>query len=303
MFLQDHLRAYEVKKGEAQEAITKCEEKIIDALIQKKNLLKTLFSCRKILAKVKLNRLEPKPKVIVMGEFWAAMTRSDGNYRIHDFLLENGAEIIAQPLINRILLNIWDAKYQTIQRKKALAKKRIDFKAAKKLFLLTLAQKAIEFYFKLYAKAIGLSWYELDNMDYLANLAKEYYPLHSNGGEGHLEIAHIIDASLHKKAHLILSLKPFGCMPSSGVSDGIASLITNKFPQVGFLALETSGESSVNFYSRIQMALFKAKEETLKEFASFKKPKKVPQKINDYRFYPKNDAISTAAKMLKHFKH
>jgi len=54
-------------------------------------------------------------------------------------------------------------------------------------------------------------------------------------------------------------VKPFGCMPSSGVSDGVQSLITGRYPGTIFCAVETSGDGATNFYSRIQMYMFKAR--------------------------------------------
>ena len=46
---------------------------------------------------------------------------------------------------------------------------------------------------------------------------------------------------------------------SSGVSDGVQSLITSKYPQSIFCAIETSGDGKVNVQSRVQMFLFKAR--------------------------------------------
>jgi hypothetical protein len=65
---------------------------------------------------------------------------------------------------------------------------------------------------------------------------------------------------LHAKAHMTLSVKPFGCMPSARVSDGVQSAITEKLPGTIFCPVETSGDGRVNFYSRVQMYLFKAKQ-------------------------------------------
>jgi hypothetical protein len=65
---------------------------------------------------------------------------------------------------------------------------------------------------------------------------------------------------------MTLSVKPFGCMPSSGVSDGVQSLISEKFPGTIFCAVETSGDGAVNFYSRVQMYMFKAKQAAAAEF-------------------------------------
>jgi DNA-binding transcriptional MerR regulator len=50
------------------------------------------------------------------------------------------------------------------------------------------------------------------------------------------------------------------------VSDGVQSLITEKFPGTIFCAVETSGDGAVNFQSRVQMYLFKAKQAAQKEF-------------------------------------
>jgi hypothetical protein len=75
-------------------------------------------------------------------------------------------------------------------------------------------------------------------------------------------IMNVVDS----KCHMTLSVKPFGCMPSAGVSDGVQSAITEKFPGTIFCAVETSGDGRVNFYSRVQMYLFKAKQAALAEY-------------------------------------
>jgi hypothetical protein len=62
-----------------------------------------------------------------------------------------------------------------------------------------------------------------------------------------------------KKATMVVSVKPFGCMPSSGVSDGVQTILTEKHPDAIFLPIETSGDGAVNVCSRIQMMLFKAR--------------------------------------------
>ena len=45
-----------------------------------------------------------------------------------------------------------------------------------------------------------------------------------------MEVGKLIQSVKHRKAHMVVSVKPFGCMPSSGVSDGVQSLITEKYP-------------------------------------------------------------------------
>src|SRR5215472_3896401 len=81
-----------------------------------------------------------------------------------------------------------------------------------------------------------------------------------------MEVGKLIMNVVESKAHMTLSVKPFGCMPSAGVSDGVQSAITEKFPGTIFCPVETSGDGRVNFYSRVQMYLFKAKQAAIAEY-------------------------------------
>jgi hypothetical protein len=54
-------------------------------------------------------------------------------------------------------------------------------------------------------------------------------------------------------------------MPSSGVSDGIQTVITELHPDAIYCPVETSGDGAVNFYSRVQMYMFKARERARQE--------------------------------------
>src|SRR5262249_10765086 len=102
--------------------------------------------------------------------------------------------------------------------------------------------------------------------DAIGAIVHEYYNTDVRGGEGHMEVGKLIMNVVQSKAHMTLSVKPFGCMPSAGVSDGVQSAITEKFPGTIFCPVETSGDGRVNFYSRVQMYLFKAKQAAQAEF-------------------------------------
>jgi predicted nucleotide-binding protein (sugar kinase/HSP70/actin superfamily) len=297
------IRPYELEKGATDKAIQQCKDMVSEAFARKKSLVAALYRCRKRLKSVKLDRLQPKAKVMIMGEFWAAMTEGDGNYNLHRFLESEGAECIPQPIVNRLFLSIWEAKYDltkaaSLQDGNA---KKIDFTLSRQKSLLLLAKVTLKTYIKIYAKALGLSDYDVPDMEKLARLAKVYYPLDSDGGERHLEVAHLIECIKENSAHLTISVKPFGCMPSSSVSDGIQSLVTSRFPGSNFLSIETSGEGAVNFYSRVQMALFKAKQTAKEEFERIKAPQSVPAKVHDFTYQPKGDAAGTAARLLDAF--
>ncbi|WP_309497925.1 hypothetical protein [Sulfurovum sp.] len=299
------MRPYEVEKGSVDMAMENCRVLISEAFMEKRNLLKTLWKCRGVLGKVELDRLQPKAKVMVMGEFWAAMTEGDGNYNLHRFLEAEGAECIPQPLINRLMLSIWEAEYK-LHKDEELADegaKKVDFSNVKTRVLIKLTKFAFKTHFTLYAKALGLHDYKIPDMDQLASLAKEYFTLECEGGEGHLEVAHLIESVKHNLSHLVISVKPFGCMPSSSVSDGVQSLVTNRFPEANFLSIETSGEGAANFYSRVQMALFKAKQLAKEEFETVSVPSEVPSKVHNYLYQPHNEKAGSAASLLASLEH
>ena len=294
------MRPYELVRGSTNSAIEQCREIISDAFLEHKSIVLAMYRCRKVFKTVELDRLQLKTKVIVMGEFWAAMTEGDGSYGLHQFLEAEGAECVPQPVLDFLMLSIWEAEYNLVKKESLAVKnaKMIDFSNARKKIMIRLAKYAVKGYFTLYAKVIGLEGYEIPNMEKLASLAKDYYSLDCHGGEAHLEVAHLIESVKENLSHLVISVKPFGCMPSSAVSDGIQSLVVSRFPEANFLSIETSGEGAANFYSRVQMALFKAKQAAKEEFEALDMPNNIPKKVQDFSYYPKSRLVGTAAKII-----
>ena len=282
------IRPYEVEKGATDKAIDECRAAIMDALGNKKSLIKALWKSRKILQKVKVDRTLAKPKVSIIGEFWAMTTEGDGNYRLQRFLEQEGAEVDIQLIAGWILYNVWQARVDTRNRmrlKKADMDARKGLKTTsvtKKFITLWIAEKILRGTFQTFAKILGLKNYKLPDMEENARVAAEHYNTELRGGEGHMEVGKLIQTVTHKKAHMVLSVKPFGCMPSSGVSDGVQSIITERYPDAIFLAIETSGDGAVNVYSRIQMMLFKAKRAAEKEYEDLLAEKKLTvDKVKD----------------------
>ena len=64
---------------------------------------------------------------------------------------------------------------------------------------------------------------------------------------------------------MVLSVKPFGCMPSTQ-SDGAQAAVVSHYKDIIYLPIETSGEGEVNAHSRVQMALGEAKNKAKREF-------------------------------------
>src|SRR5690606_510329 len=126
--------------------------------------------------------------------------------------------------------------------------------------------KAVRALFQTFAHAAGLYGYKLPDMDKIAAISHEYYNNDLRGGEGHMAVGKLLLNVVMQQAHMPLTVKAFGCMPSAGVSDGVQSAITEKFPGTIFCPVETSGDGRVNFYSRVQMYLFKAKQAAQAEY-------------------------------------
>ena len=99
----------------------------------------------------------------------------------------------------------------------------------------------------------------------LARLAHPFYHSMARGGEGHLEVGKNVYYSTRGLSHMVLALKPFGCMPSSQ-SDGVQSAVVNRFPEMIFLPIETAGEGEINAHSRVQMGLGEARVKARREF-------------------------------------
>jgi predicted nucleotide-binding protein (sugar kinase/HSP70/actin superfamily) len=99
----------------------------------------------------------------------------------------------------------------------------------------------------------------------LARLAHPFYHQLARGGEGHMEVGKNIFYTVNHLCHMVLALKPFGCMPSTQ-SDGVQSRVVSSFKDMIFLPVETSGEGEVNAHSRVQMALAEAKSKARAEF-------------------------------------
>jgi predicted nucleotide-binding protein (sugar kinase/HSP70/actin superfamily) len=268
------LRPYEVEQGATDRAIKEAKKICYDALLEGRSILRALLKARPLFEAVKIDRTAPKPKVAIIGEFWAMTTEGDGNYQLQRFLEAEGAECDIQFVSAWILYNIWEVRFDTANRallrgqdasKSGLAGTG-DYGVFLRQIGLWAADKALRATFHTYAWCGGFYDYHLPDMDQVAAVAAPYYNNDLRGGEGHMEVGKLILNVMKSKATMTLSVKPFGCMPSSSVSDGVQSLITEKFPGTIYCAVETSGDGAVNFYSRVQMYMFKAKQAALADF-------------------------------------
>lgn len=297
------IRPYEVVEGSTNQALERCKEMLYKALNERKPLLPVLYHCRRELKKVRVDRSQVKPRVSIIGEFWAMTTEGDGNYQLQRFLESEGAEVEVQSLTAWILYLIWEGRYDTKKRMKLRGtdsgRYGLDGKnPVMRLRMLWLADRLLRGMFQLYANVIGLHGYHLPNMDEVAEVSHKFYNNHLRGGEGHMEVGKLILNVLKRKVNFTISVKPFGCMPSSGVSDGVQSLITEIHPEAIFLPIETTGDGAVNVYSRVQMMLFKAKQAAQKEFEQALEQKGFT--LDEYRGLLQRSKLTNPLKTTRH---
>lgn len=276
--LMYRIRPYELTAGETDAAIARAKERIAQAFETRKGLFRALWKTRRELAAIKVDRTQVKPRVAIIGEFWAMTTEGDGNYKMQHFLEEEGAEVDIQLVTNWVLFLLWSSRHDTEQRAQLKGvDKRMEHSSggskfalenvhvAKKLMGIRAAEWFLRGVFHSYAKILGLRQYHLPDMDHIAEISHAFYDNNIRGGEGHMEVGKLIHNVVDQKVNMTLSIKPFGCMPSGAVSDGVQSLITELYPTAIFLPIETNGDGAVNVYSRVQMQLFKAKKAANRE--------------------------------------
>jgi predicted nucleotide-binding protein (sugar kinase/HSP70/actin superfamily) len=228
---------------------------------------------------IEVDRLQPKPVVKVTGEFWAQTTEGDGNFNMFRFLQAEGAEIITEPVATWISYLMWQEKIKAADRRRLDeaegelkwydVRRRLAFdkKYYKKRAMMAFADKVYRREYDRLRAALGGTTHAIVDMFEMEALAHKFYHTRSEGGEGHLEVAKNIYYTVKGIAHMVLSLKPFGCMPSTQ-SDGAQSAVINHFKDMIYLPIETSGEGEINAHSRVQMALGEAKAKAKLEFAA-----------------------------------
>jgi predicted nucleotide-binding protein (sugar kinase/HSP70/actin superfamily) len=241
------------------------------------DFVRSMHLARKRLSGIEVDFTRVKPLVKIVGEFWAQLTEGDGNFNMFAFLEQEGAQAHVEPISGWITYLLYqaragseakkgiDAPFPDASRwelKKQLAN---EWKFRKKWLLLRLSEGIWNHLYARTARHLGGITPHLVPQSELAGVAHPFYHSLARGGEGHLEVAKNVYYTTHGLCHMVLAIKPFGCMPSSQ-SDGVQSAVVNRFQEMIFLPIETSGEGEINAHSRVQMALGEAKIKAKAEF-------------------------------------
>ncbi|HEY7838807.1 MAG TPA: hypothetical protein VIC54_09425 [Terriglobales bacterium] len=243
--------------------------KVMDHLYGRQ-FLGALKACQDRLNSIEVDRTRVKPVVKITGEFWAQITEGDGNFGMFDFLEGEGAQVVVEPIATWVAYMIHQVRLNTVARRRLDAPfpkatwrqptqlLRNELKFRQKWLALVIGEALWCHVYHRITKRLGNITHHLIPQKELARVSQPFYNNLARGGEGHLEVGKNVYYTVHKLCHMVLGLKPFGCMPSSQ-SDGAQSAVMGQFAEMIYLPIETSGEGAVNAHSRVQMALGEAK--------------------------------------------
>jgi predicted nucleotide-binding protein (sugar kinase/HSP70/actin superfamily) len=221
------------------------------------------------------------PIVKIVGEFSAATAEGDMNFKMFQFLEEEGAEVLVDPSVGtQLLVPMFRYKQKLVVDRKGLYEPgekppswRLDrrlrhhLRYLKKVGILTLAERLYVRQCNRYLRALSDTLHGFSDLYALAELTEMIYNWRTCSGEGHLEIGKNIYYHTHDLCHMVLSLKPFGCLPSTQ-SDGAQVAVVEQYKNMIFLSIEPSGEGEVLAHSRVHMALDSAREKAEQEFGT-----------------------------------
>jgi len=262
------IRPYAIDKKSALEIIENAQEHVNHTFGKKRyifKLPKALKEAGNMIADIPKSDIE-LPRILVTGEIFANLAHNEGNYNIRRFIMDEGCEVLPGYLTQRIMYDMWRMikNYDRFIKYAENNKDRIKYTLIR--IQIRFRKMFIEYFWNSFIKNFNPSGFgakmEFVDLDMFGEIGKPYYHPEIFGGEGNLEISEALYYA--DKVDGFISSKPFGCMPSSGVSDGVMAKIMHDKPELNFLSIETSGDNEVSILSRVSMLLFKAKEKLKK---------------------------------------
>jgi predicted nucleotide-binding protein (sugar kinase/HSP70/actin superfamily) len=274
-------KPYEVDAGSADHWRTRSLDHLSAAFRGHRSLIRAMKEVRSKYRTLRLDFLKPKPRVKIIGEFFSHLQEGDASYRLPAWLVEEGAEPVFEPLSNWLEYLLW-GKIQFI-RERAF---RGRLKALFIIFLIKILQTTVRLNYSFFRFLMDGRPDRLARQRLLAKYASPYYNIKLIGGEGHMEAGKHVYAVRKRQAHMIISIKPFSCMPSTQ-SDGVQTKIAEDMGGSLFVSIDTTGDAEVNVKSRILMKLHEARRRAEKEFESVIEGKSLTaENLADLRRHP-----------------
>lgn len=243
---------------------------------------------------IEVDRFRSKAIVKITGEFWAITTAGAGNFHMFRFLESEGAVVLGEPVASLIQFLFSKAIVRHANRRAVLLKENAPnwwhvrqrlgnaLRYHKKRIILSLGNKIFRREYGRLLRAVGGGQHMLIPQSTLRQLARQFFNPNIEGGESYMEVAKNIYYHQHELCHMVLGLKPFGCMPSIQ-SDGVQAAVTERNKEMIYLPIETAGEGETNAQSRVLMSLGDAQVKAKKEYAEARE--KVSSNMDALRAY------------------
>lgn len=201
-----------------------------NTLLERRSLVAALRNARAALDLVARNPPSDLPRVLLVGEPWTTLADGDPSYDLANRLERIGISVEAPMASDWLRYRLVSGPARTIDRR---------VRALRRIL----------------GRELGIEAPRAHEMDELAELARPHWDPAILGGSGHLEIGRAMRAKRDATADLVLSIKPFGCLPSSHLSDGILAVLARRGITPPFLAIETTGTADATVEGRVEMAL------------------------------------------------
>lgn len=254
------VRPFECVKGETDQIFDKIRPHVGKNCRTIRQIAGSLQSARQHIDKIKCDFSLIKPRVLVTGEIYCALSDGHLSSDFFKWLESEGACVIPTNFADYLRYQIW--RSQNMVKLTFFAKKNKTIQVYKQFISKTIKSMYSNYHlntmYKQFSSAIQSRKIKLDSILELIKLSKPYYDKNIYGGEGFIEISKHIKAVKNNYADMVVSLKPFTCMPSV-CSDAIQTKVEQDYPGSIFVALELDGNSVVNMQSRVLMKLHEAK--------------------------------------------
>jgi predicted nucleotide-binding protein (sugar kinase/HSP70/actin superfamily) len=260
------LRAHALDRSEVAAALCQAEEELLRAFESRLWYWKIPAALSRIGRRLRAIARHSRslPLVFVTGEFFANLAHNDGNYHLRRFITDEGCEVMPGSFTQRMLYDNWRRTVEATRGIRYAAPGEDLRPYYRSLRKQRSSTKIIQHLYNRFVRALNPAAFgartDLYDLDELARIGADLYHPHIFGGEGNLEISEAIHFARNGLIDGFISSKPFGCMPSSGVSDGVQAKVMSMYPELLFLSIETSGDNDVNILSRVSMLLMKARQ-------------------------------------------
>ena len=273
--LEYRIRPYEVEPGATDRAARQAVDLLVDAFRNRPKRGKrwgnlawhvaspyfadAMRQARAFFDDIQVDRLRPKPVVQITGEFYLHSVEGDPNYNMHAWLESEGAEAIPATIALWMDYLVRWAKQETENRRATLPD------ANRRMLLARATGAMLHFTHNRLRRALNNVPDPLPDQEEIRALAAPYYHRHMSGGEGDMLIGKALYAHIHKHAHMVCELSPYGCLPNT-MSVGAMANALGKHPDLLYAPIEVKGDAEIHALSRCQMILTEAKKRAAAEF-------------------------------------